>query len=128
MEEKSFDGRGVLKTFVKCLIIEMIISILGMLILALVLSKTSVSDNIMGNVIIGISAFAISIGGFIGSRNLKIKGIFSGALQGIFYMLALYLISSIASQNFSVGIQGLVMIIVGIVAGAVGGIIGANIK
>ncbi len=128
MEEKSFDRIGVLKTFVKCLIIEMIISILGMLILALVLSKTSVSDNIMGNVIIGISAFAISIGGFIGSRNLKIKGIFSGALQGIFYMLALYLISSIASQNFSVGIQGLVMIIVGIVAGSVGGIIGANLK
>ena len=106
----------------------MIISILGMFILALILSKTSVNDSIMGNVIIGISAFSICIGGFLSSRNLKIKGILCGILNGIFYMTILYLISSIASGNFSLAIEGIVMIIVWVISGAVGGIIGANLK
>ena len=112
MEEKSFDGIKVLKVFGKCFIIEMIISILGMFILALVLSKTNISDSIMGNVIIAISAFSVSMGGFISSRKLQIKGILCGALQGIFYMSILYLISSIANGNFSLEIEGIIMIIV----------------
>lgn len=128
MEEKSFDGIGIFKIFGKCLLVEMIISILGMFILALILSKTSVNDSIMGNVIIGISAFSICIGGFLSSRNLKIKGILCGILNGIFYMTILYLISSIASGNFVLTIEGIVMIIVGVISGAVGGIIGANLK
>ena len=112
MEEKSFDGIKVLKVFGKCFIIEMIISILGMFILALVLTKTNISDSIMGNVIIAISAFSVSMGGFISSRKLQIKGILCGALQGIFYMSILYLISSIANGNFSLEIEGIIMIIV----------------
>ena len=127
MEEKV-DGFGTLKIFIKYFIIEMIISILGMFILALILSKTSVDDSIMGNVIIGISAFSISVGAFLTSRKFQMKGILSGSLQGIFYMVVLYLISSLVNQNFSVGVQGLIMIIVGIISGAVGGIIGANLK
>ena len=112
MEEKSFDGIEILKVFGKCFIIEMMISIIGMLILAIVLSKTSLSDNIMGNVIIGISAFAISIGGLLSSRKIQIKGILCGSIQGIFYMITLYLISSIASGNFSLSLEGIIMIIV----------------
>ena len=112
MEEKSFDGIRILKVFGKCFVIEMIISILGMFILALILSKTNVSDSIMGNVIIGISAFSISMGGFISSRNLQIKGIVCGSIQGIFYMLMLYLISSILSGNFGLESESIIMIVV----------------
>lgn len=112
MEEKSFDGIGTIKLFGKCFAIELLISIVGMFILAVILSKTSVSDSIMGNVIIGISAFAICLGGFITSKKLKIKGILCGALQGIIYMIILYLISSIASGNFALRIEGIIMILV----------------
>ena len=54
MEEKNFDGISVLKIFGKSLLLELMISFCGMLILAFVLSKTSVSDSIMGKVIVGI--------------------------------------------------------------------------
>lgn len=128
MEEKSFDGLGLIKIFGKCLIIEVIISVIGMFILALVLSNTSVNDNIMGNAVVGISAFAIGFGGFIISRKLEMKGIICGALQGILYMITIYLISSIACGKFSLTIEGIIMILVGIVAGSIGGIIGANLK
>ena len=112
MEEKSFEGTNILKTFGKSFLIEMIISIIGMFILAVVLSKTSLSDSVMGNVIIGISSFSIGIGGFLCSRKLKIKGILCGALQGIFYMGILYLISSIVSKSFNLGLEGMIMIAV----------------
>ena len=79
-------------------------------------------------VLYGISAFAISLGGFITSKKLEMKGILCGAMQGILYMVLLYLISSIASGNFSLKIEGIIMIIVGIVSGSVGGILGANLK
>ena len=128
MEEKSFDGVGVLKIFGKCFVLEMLISVLGMFILALVLSKTGVSDSVMGEVIIGISAFAISIGAFLSSRKLEMKGILCGIIHGILYMATLYLISSIASGNFSLALEGNIMILVGITAGSIGGIIGANLK
>ena len=111
MEEKNFDGIEILKIFGKSLFIEMIISVLGMFILAIVLSKTSLSDSIMGNVIIGISSFSIGIGGLLSSRRLNLKGILCGALQGIFYMIILYLISSIASHSFTLGLEGIIMIV-----------------
>ena len=56
------------------------------------------------------------------------KGIICGALQGILYMITIYLISSIACGKFSLTIEGIIMILVGIVAGSIGGIIGANLK
>ncbi len=111
MEEKNFDGMKTLKIFLKSFLIEIIISILGMFILALILSKTNVSDNIMGNTIIGISCFSIILGGLICSRKLEMKGIVSGGIEGIIYMIILYLISSIVSGNFSLGIQGIIMIL-----------------
>lgn len=112
MEERGFDGFQILKICSKSFAIEMIISFIGMFILALVLSKTSVSDSIMGNTIIGISSLAISIGGFMSSRKLALKGIICGAIQGIIYMISLYLISSIANGNFCLKIEGIIMIIV----------------
>ena len=99
-----------------------------MFILALILSKTSVNDSIMGKVIVGISAFAIAVGGFLASRKLSMKGILCGALQGILYMIILYVISSIANGSFSLRLEGIIMILVGVIAGGVGGIIGANLK
>lgn len=128
MEEKSFDGIGILKVLGKNLLFALILSFIGMFILAIILSKTGISDDIMGKAIIGISAFAIALGGFLTSRKLEIKGILAGAILGVLYMLLLYSVSSIASGNFSLRIEGIVMILVGIVAGSIGGILGANLK
>ena len=43
-------------------------------------------------------------------------------------MIILYLISSIANSNFSLNTESIVMILTGIVSGAIGGIFGANLK
>ena len=112
MEENLSDGFELIKNLGKCILIELIITFLGMLILAVILTNTNISDTIMGNCIIGISAFAIGIGGFLASRKLKMKGILCGGLQGLIYMIILYMISSISSGNFSLQLEGIVMIVI----------------
>ena len=112
MEDKRVDEIGILKIFIKNFALELIISIIGMFILAIILSKTDVSDSIMGKTIIGISAFAIAIGGFLCGRKIEMKGIICGALQGIIYMVVMYFISSITNGNFRLSLEGIIMIII----------------
>jgi putative membrane protein (TIGR04086 family) len=127
MEEKILNENPV-KVIVKNLILEMIISIIMLSILAILLSKTNLEEDVINPAIIFISAFSILIGGFLTSKKLKIKGIISGGIEGIIYMLILYLISSICASNFLIGLEGIMMIVIGIFAGMLGGIIGANLK
>ena len=59
-------------------------------------------------------------------KSKKEKGIIFGSLLGAVYMLILYIISSFLNFDFSLNINSLVMIILGILGGAIGGIIGVN--
>ena len=86
MEERKFDGIEMIKVLGKNLVLALFISLIGMFILALILSKTGVSDSIMGKAIIGISAIAICFSGFLTSKKLEMKGILCGILQGVLYM------------------------------------------
>ena len=44
------------------------------------------------------------------------------------YFLAIYILSGIVNSNFSINISGIILIICGILAGMLGGIVGVNIK
>lgn len=52
----------------------------------------------------------------------------NGALTGFTYMLILYLASSIIFNDFTLTQRSIIMIITGILAGSIGGIIGINRK
>lgn len=127
MEETS-SSPNILKTFLKNLGIEFLLSIILLVILSVLLSTTSLNENVINPSIIFISAFSILFGSFLSSKKIKTKGIIIGAIQGIIYMLILYLISSFSSMNFSIGTESITMILIGVVCGALGGIIGVNIK
>lgn len=60
------------------------------------------------------------------SRTKKEKGIIYGSLLGATYILILYLLSSLITLDFSISIASLIFIILGILGGAIGGIIGVN--
>jgi len=44
------------------------------------------------------------------------------------YIFILYLISSILSTQFSLNMYSVIMMVIGIIAGAIGGIVGVNLK
>ena len=65
---------------------------------------------------------------FYASKKIKEKGIISGAIVGLIYMLILYLISSIVNWDFTMTLETIIMISTGIIGGAIGGIFGVNLK
>ena len=87
---------------------------------------TYINENTMPIIIIITSALSILVGSFISSLHIKKNGLTNGALVGLVYILAIYLISSIISGNFGFTISSAIMVICSVVAGAIGGIIGVN--
>lgn len=115
-----------MKTFLKSLLLSIIISLGLILILSVLMSKTNISDNLLEPMVIGIVTFSLLIGAFCMSRTKKEKGIIYGSLLGATYILILYLLSSLITLDFSISIASLIFIILGILGGAIGGIIGVN--
>jgi len=56
------------------------------------------------------------------------NGILNGGTVGGIYIILLYLISSLLNWNFSLNLQSIIIIAVGIIFGILGGIVGVNKK
>lgn len=124
-ENLSESGNNI-KKILKGSIISMLITIIALLIFASLLTYTSMSEATIPAVIIVTSIISILIGSTISMSNVKRNGILNGALIGLIYILAIYLLSSIIQGNFAVNAYSIIMIIGSVIAGAVGGIIGVN--
>ena len=104
------------------------LTLVMILILSIVLSFSSIKENIIMPTVIFISSFSILIGGFLVAKKIDEKGIVYGSILGLIYMVILYLISSIMNFDFSLNVNAIIMIALGIVGGAIGGILGVNLK
>ena len=96
--EESINKTNHIMIFFKNLILEFLLTIIFLMILAILLSTTDLNENVINPCIIFISAFCILVGSFFSSRKIGKKGIVIGILQGLIYMLILYLFSSISSR------------------------------
>lgn len=108
--------------------IALLTTFILLLLLATVLTYTETSETIINPVIIVITAISILIGSSIGNIKIKKNGLLNGALIGGIYIFTIYLISSILNWRFSLEIQSIIMIIIGMIFGILGGIIGVNKK
>ena len=114
--------------FVKGILISFIISIILFYILGIILSATNVPEKIITPAIIIITGVSILIGTSISMINAKDKGLIKGGLIGTLYFFILYLISSFILNNFEVNIYSALMFAATFICGAIGGIVGVNIK
>lgn len=112
---------------VKGSIFAILITAIFLLIYAILLTSTNISENTMTAVVITVSGVSILIGSSISSFKIKKQGIINGALVGLIYITALYLFSSIIFVGFSLNLSSIIMIIVSIFTGMIGGIIGVNL-
>lgn len=112
----------------KGVVISFITTFIFLLIFAILLTYTQVSESIMNPVIIVITAVSILIGSSIGNMKIKKNGLLNGAFIGGIYVGMIYLISSILNWRFGLEIQSVIMIVVGMLFGIFGGIIGVNRK
>ena len=128
---KEIPQEGVtssLTRIIKGSITAIILTLVLLLIYSCLLTYTNINEKTMPVVIIIVTAISILVGSLIASSNIKKNGLTNGALVGLVYIVAIYLLSSIIGKNFALNIYSFVMIIASVVAGAVGGIIGVNRK
>lgn len=125
---KENAGSNIFLLMLKGLAISVGLTLLMILVLSMILSFTSVSENVIMPAVIFISSFCILIGGFLVAKRMENKGIVYGSILGLIYMLILYLVSSLINFNFSLNLNSFIMIALGIVGGAIGGILGVNLK
>ncbi len=111
-------GKGVL--------ISLLFTIIFLIIFSTLLTYTNISEKLITPVIIVITAISIFIGSTIGNLKMNKNGLINGGAIGGIYLISIYVISSIISQNFALNMQSLIMIIIGIICGMFGGIIGVN--
>lgn len=108
--------------------ISILLTLVLLFIFSIILTYTEVSESTITPVIIGITGVSILAGSSITTAKIKQKGIINGMIVGGIYIFLIYLISSILSTGFSLNIYSGIMMIIGILAGAIGGIVGVNLK
>lgn len=124
---KENNSNGIV-IILKGSLISIIATIVLLMIFAAVLTYSNINENSMPTVIIVVTALCILVGSQITTSKIKRNGIANGALVGAIYILALYLISSIISKDFSLNIYSIIMMATSILIGEIGGIIGVNKK
>lgn len=108
--------------------ISIIITIIGLIIFASLLTYTSIAESTIPTVIIIITIISILIGSSMCMSTVKKNGIINGVLVGLIYIGFIYILSSVIEGNFALDLKSIIMIIGALLAGAVGGIIGVNRK
>lgn len=120
-------GVNKLMLMLKGMCLSIGITLMMILILSIILSVSNIKENVIMPTVIFISSFSILIGAFLVSKRIDQKGIIYGSALGLIYMVVLYLISSILNFDFSLNGNAIVMIVFGVIGGAIGGVLGVNL-
>ena len=111
---------------IKGSLLSIIVSAIFLIVFAMLLTYTSLSENTITPVVLAIVGLSILLGSYLSTKKINKKGILNGAMVGIIYMLILYIISSVIFMDFSINASSIIMIVCGIIAGIIGGIVGVN--
>ena len=123
-EESEFKKNAI--RIIKGSILAIITSTVLLLIFALLLCYTSLSENTIFPVILVITGISILIGSMISTKRIRKNGILNGGMVGVIYIITLYLISSLFLAGFNLTFNSFIMLIIGIITEMIGGIIGVN--
>lgn len=126
MEVSSIENK-TFKNVLKGIIIAFITTLVLILIFALLLTYTNISEDTIFPVVVVITGISILLGSSLSNIKIKKNGFLNGGIIGFVYILLLYLISSAFIGDFSVNANSIILIIASILTGMLGGIIGVNI-
>ena len=126
---ESFEKNSIFFKIMNGVGISVVFTIACLTIFSVLLTYTNLSENLIQPVVISVTGISILVGSFLTTRKMSKNGILKGISVGLIYILFIYLISSIVNNsNFSLSRGSIVMIAVGIICGAIGGIMGVNAK
>ena len=105
-----------------------LITLLIFLVLAIILTYTEFPEAMVPTAVVITTLISIMLAGTSAARRARTRGWINGGLAGLVYMLILYLISSFTVVDFRIDQYVWAMLISGILAGALGGVVGINLK
>lgn len=109
-------------------LVAILITIISLLIFSILLTHTNISEKSIVPVITIITAVSILTGSILSVSKIENRGLFNGALVGLTYILAIYILSSIINKNFTINLNSLILISSAVISGMMGGIIGVNMN
>lgn len=108
-------------------IISVIVSLVLVLVFALLVNLINIKNSVIMPVNQVIKALSILAGCFIGFKDNR-QGAFKGALSGLLYTLLAILVFGIISNSVKFNAMSLLDIALGIIAGAISGILAVNLR
>ncbi len=114
-------------TVLKSSLVAIIITLICFVFFAVIIKVADLDENIIPPVVQVVLTLSIAFGGILAARSSKRMGWLKGAITGVVYILWALIISSLFGDSAFMGSLIFSNILLGVVAGAVGGIIGVNI-
>jgi len=115
-------------SLIKGVVTSYLFTFLSFLVFALVLSFTNIPDATMPGMILLISIISILLGAATCTRAAQTQGWLWGGIVGFIYAIVIYLLSSFLVTGFATPLSTVYLIFGYMATGAVGGIIGINMK
>ena len=125
---ETFEKNNVIFKIFKGVGISIAFTLICLTIFSALLTYTNLSESLIQPVVISVTGISILVGSFFATRKVEKNGIIKGVSVGLIYILLSYIVSSVVNGgNFALTIGSIIMILIGILCGAIGGIIGVNI-
>ncbi len=105
-----------------------IITIPAFMLFALILSNTDFPHRLITPAVVVTTIVSVLTAGSVSTKGIRNKGWLNGSMVGLIYMMLLYIFSSLIFKNFTIDKYVVTMTVIGILTGAIGGIIGINVK
>lgn len=121
-------GRAITVGFVRGIISAFIFMLVVFALFACILAYTDVSENVIPVIATAVQAVSALIAGFYTAKGSGSRGGLFGILSGVGYVFILWFIASLAGDGFYFGKHVISMFLISAFFGAIGGILGVNLK
>ena len=126
--EVTYGPKGAVFGFLKGVLISAVVTVLVFLVFAFFLAYTKLPEGAIPVIAIVTEAIGALIAGYGTAKGTKSRGFLSGLLSGAVYILIIWLIGSLISDGFYLGKHFFTMLGFSALGGAIGGILGVNLK
>ena len=125
---KKEHKNSIIKNVIKGSLIALVVSLVGILLFALIIKLTDMSNNLISPINQVIKILSIFIGVMFALKHTKSKGIINGFLIGLLYTTLAFVIFSLLNKNFCFEKSLFNDLIFGAIAGMICGVICVNLK
>jgi putative membrane protein (TIGR04086 family) len=126
--KKTLDEHVNTLRVIKGLMIAFLITLPCFLAFALFLTYTDFPEKYTYIAVLVTTIISVMVAASYSTKHVKSKGWMNGGFVGMLYMVILYLVSSLVFVKFAIDIQVVFMLLIGILVGAIGGILGINMR